>query len=60
MGFDPDHTVEHAKKQEADKIWEKLKYVELNHTTVDTDEILDCLKRITAKIKKQHLNGKVK
>ena len=52
MGFDPDHTVEHTKKKEADEIWEKLKYVEPEHTTVDTEEILDCLKRITANVKK--------
>jgi len=51
-GYDPDHTVEHAKEKEKDKMWKTLKYVEPEHTVVDTEEIMEALRKIAKRLDK--------
>jgi len=53
-GFDPDHTYEKRIEKEKDEMWEKLKYIKPEHTTVDTDEILKSLKRISSRCAKMN------
>ena len=56
--FDPNHiykTAEERKAEEAKEIWEKLKHVD-KPFTVDSEEIINCLKRINVSMRKSRVS----